>query len=235
MSILGPNIHIVCSEFLQLTGHHEKPDGGIVQGVESECAALRELINVPIEPIRELGPMQRRMHVMANVVAVIVCQLVHIRVDEIVGEVKRILMILRVHKNMLGKVSEHQQERGHEIRNDNSPKCRLSAHSRVQKVCTPEINSLSCNTCHKEGVASATEEVIGQLNPDGEHVSHPVLKEMENIIALIRHGSRDIIRENVIFNVMHDNMVEIVGSRGQAKEWSQNILRKAIEDISLRE
>jgi hypothetical protein len=107
MGRLWPNIHVVCRKFLQLPSHNKEANNGVIDGVEGESAALGKLVDVAIEPIREISPMQSGVNVVTNVIAVIVSQLVHVGINNVVREVERVLVILGIHEDMLREISEH--------------------------------------------------------------------------------------------------------------------------------
>jgi peptidyl-tRNA hydrolase len=89
----------------------------------------------------------------------------------------------------------------------------LSTHSRIQQIGTDEIDRLTDGTGYKERIATTAEKVIRKLDPDSENITEPVLKEVHNAVTLIAHGSRDVVRENIIFDVVHHHVVKIIGSR----------------------
>jgi len=131
VGLLGSNVNVVRGELLKLAGHDQEANHSVINLLEGEGATLGEFIDVAIEPMGELSPMQRRVHVVTNVVTVVVGQLVHLSVDDIVSEVIRILVVLRVHKDVLRKVSEHKKERRDEVRHNKGPPCRLGTHAGV--------------------------------------------------------------------------------------------------------
>jgi len=47
---------------------------------------------------------------------------------------------------------------------------------------------------------------------DSEEEPGPIMKEMEEVVSLIRHGRGEILREHIILKVMHDDVVKTVAS-----------------------
>lgn len=66
--MLGPNVHVVLGESLELASHDVDANDKVVNVSKRERAVLGESRLVGVEPMRQLRPVQGRMHVVRNVV-----------------------------------------------------------------------------------------------------------------------------------------------------------------------
>jgi len=228
MRALRTNIHIISGQFAQLAGHGQDANHEEVHLMEGQGALAGERFLERQELIGKIHPVATRGNMMAEMIAIIISALIHRRVGDIVREAVRVLGARRVHKDVLGPIAEHHEQGAEQIRRNEDPESGRGIVA-VKVVHGKEIEGGIGGKMAQIRIARAADEIIRKLDPNGAEITKPIGQEMDEIVTLIWSSRGHVVGEDVVLDVVHNHVMEVVHPRRQPEIWPKNITGIEIE------
>jgi len=75
----------------------------------------------------------------------------------------------------------------------------------------------------KKSFVSFLPGIVWKLEKDSNHESKCIVKEMERIATVVAHCAAQIVRADVIFEVMHDHVVSVIAARRESKKRGKDV------------
>jgi len=200
--------------------HEQKPDLQIIDALEDDAFVVPVFLNVALELEWHLRPMQSRTEVVADVVAVIKAAPVVAAVDAGNGILKIVRRIGCVDEGVLGPIARHHAEAGRHQRDDKYGKGRGRIYLPKQNAHREEPD-LAEHYFPQEVPFLFPLKIIREVcDPENEE-QKKIDRETFDAVASIVHGAAQIIRE-IVFNMMHHDVMSEIGLWGFALERSQH-------------
>lgn len=153
------------------------------------------------------------MYMMQNMVAIVKSHRVSYALDRVEREPIIAVPTLGVNKKVLREISKHKHEGDEKPWEYEEPETadRVGGENYTKYERTIQHNTTEKFSCDVQSILFIA--VIGQFDIDTELKPQIVVQEMQKVVALVRHGGGEIVRHNVVFLVVHDNMMGVITKR----------------------
>eukprot|EP00960_Hanusia_phi_P019427 573654-Hanusia_phi.AAC.2 len=150
------------------------------------------------------------------------------------GEQVVAVRVARAHEDVLRPVAEHQEE-GIDQRVDPEDPEGPDGVDTVQDGGNDKEETDASDAVERETVALPPQGVVRELNPDGEQEAEPVDDKMGEVVALVGLGRADVVGKDVVLDMMHHAMVQVVDPTGNAEKRRQEVGRNKVQHGGLED
>lgn len=229
--ILVTNVHEVPGQQVIALAHQVGPYMQEVNAVKHNGIVADVVLDGTAEIIGVFRPVHGGFDVMADVVAIVPAFVVVLGIDAGNAVLVGIAGVFRANKGMLRPVAQHHHNARYYKGNNEHyqrgrPVYKAHAHAEGHKEKFP------AHGAHQQLFAFLAHKIAGQVINAGKEEAAQVCAKPADGVPLKAHGAAFVFRQ-VIFRVMHANMVTVVSFRRLAKERAQYPGKVVVHEIVL--
>lgn len=214
------HINKMLGQFFVVVPQQVYKDVYVGQIVEHHRAVLCELVQMVAEELGVFGPVQVRVHMVTDVVAIIPAFVVEVGIDASYTVLIRVLWLVSGDKSVLHPVASHGHQPEYDEWQDKNDK-RCLPVVETQTNTQGEEQHFPDNHPTEQAHALLFVEIGAQGGNSREQENEIIMQEMPAIVPLIGHGGAGIVLQ-IAFGVVHANMMAVVRHGALPEEGRQN-------------